>query len=144
MEKGSAGFYRHQWFGIFPITFTGAVYTTKHGSFGFVFNNFDTNAQTSFGEQLNSYERSFPMTYGRQISSHVLLGGTVKWVRGNFELAQNLPDAANVCGFDIGILVQNIFPHLTNIKRQDNFPERFRKFKQEKQFPGALVWTGAA
>ena len=34
LEKGSAGFYRHQWFGRFPITFAGAVYATRHGSGG--------------------------------------------------------------------------------------------------------------
>ena len=59
-----------------------------------------------------------------------------------------MPDAtANAWGFDIGILVQNIFPHLTTFKRHDYFPEKFRKYDRKSSFQGlslglALLNTG--
>lgn len=78
LQKGSVGFYHHQWLRMLPITFTGAVYTTKFGSFGFAFNNFDIDARGPFGEKLNSYERSFQFTYANQVGSYFVVGGTIK------------------------------------------------------------------
>lgn len=136
LQKGSAGFYHHQWLRMLPITFTGGVYTTKYGAFGFAFNNFDINTRGPFGEELNSYERAFQFTYANQLGSHFAIGGTIKFVQEKFEQPQGFPDvSANAWAFDMGILVQNLFPHLTYSRQHDAFPEQFRKFDR-KSFQG--------
>lgn len=129
LQKGSAGFYQHEWLGIVPVTFTGAVYTTKLGSFGFAFNNFDIDTRGPFGEELSSYERSFQFTYANQVGSHVALGGTIKLIQEKFDQPQGFTDAsAHAWGLDIGILVQNIFPHFTYSRQNEAFPKTFRRF----------------
>ncbi|MFQ5753518.1 MAG: PorV/PorQ family protein [bacterium] len=147
LQKGSIGFYHHQWLGMLPITFTGGVYNTRYGSFGFAFNNFDIDTKSSLGEELNSYERAFQVTYANKVGSHFAIGGTIKFVREKFDQPQDIPNvAANAWSFDIGVLVQNLFPHLTYTRRNEGFPEDFRRFDR-KSFQGfafgfALLNTG--
>ncbi|RMD94630.1 MAG: hypothetical protein D6813_01890, partial [Calditrichaeota bacterium] len=106
VEKGAFGFYNHQWSGSRPITFTGGVYSSKYGSFGFAFNNFDIDIRGPFGEELNSYERAFQLTYAHKVSPKVSVGGTIKFVQEFFDQPQGISDAsANAWAFDIGILI---------------------------------------
>jgi hypothetical protein len=147
LQKGSVGFYRHKWLGSLPVTFTGGVYTTKYGAFGFAFNNFDIDTRGPFGEELNSYERAFQFTYANKVGSNFAFGGTIKLIQEKFDQPQGFTDAsADAWGFDLGILVQNIFPHLTYSRRNKAFPEAFRRFDR-KSFQGfsfglALLNTG--
>ncbi|HEX9655118.1 MAG TPA: hypothetical protein VGA99_15535, partial [bacterium] len=72
---------------------------------------------------------------------------SLKWVRTSFDQPTGVPDAsANALGFDIGILAQNLFPHWTLHKRNESFPERFRKFGRQAfqglAFGLALLNTG--
>lgn len=128
LQKGGAGFFHHEWFGFFPITFVGGVYATKAGSFGFAFNNM--NLPESFlGEDLNSYERAFQLTFANQVSSHFAIGGSIKLVKTKFDQISGVPDAsASALGIDVGILVQNVFPHWTIHRRNESFPAQWRKF----------------
>lgn len=149
LQKGSIGVFHHDFAGIvgLPITFTGAVYTTRYGSFGFAFNNIDIDTESPFGGKLNSYERAFQLTYAKQVSAHVAIGSTIKLVQEKFDQPTGIPDAsANAWAFDIGILVQNIFPHLTYSRRNDAFPQQFRKFDRQSSqglsFGLALLNTG--
>ncbi len=133
LQKGAAGFYRHDWFTGAPVTFTSAVYKTKFGSVGFAFNDFSIETGGRFGEVLNSYERAFQFTYARQFNSHLAVGGSLKLVREKFDQGQGLQDVtANAWGLDFGVLVQNVLPHLTYVRRNESFPEQFQKFARER------------
>jgi hypothetical protein len=128
LQKGGAAFFHHEWFDFFPITFVGGAYVTKIGSFGFAFSNFDINESGFFG-QLDSYERAFQASYANQLSAKVAIGGSVKLVKTKFDQPTGVPDAsASALGIDVGILVQNVFPQWTIHRRNESFPERFRKF----------------
>ena len=75
-------------------------------------------------------------TYANQVSPHLSIGGTVKLVQGKFGLPPGLRDAsASAFGFDVGFLVQNVWPHLTYSQRNSAFSERLRKFDR-KSFQG--------
>lgn len=147
LKKGGAAFTHYNYgLGDLPITFAAAAYRTKLGSFGVAVNNLDINSRF-LGDELNSYERSLQLTYAHQLSAKVIVGGSVKWVRTSFEQPPGAPAAsANALGLDIGILVQNLFPHWTFYRRNESFPPRFRKFDRQR-FQGlslglALLNTG--
>ncbi len=148
LQKGAVGYYHHDWqfIGNHPITFAGAVYMTKLGSLGFAVYNWDFNIPDSFAPSY--YERAIQFTYARQVSVHFNLGGSVKWIRSKIGVPQDFPDvAANALGFDIGILVQNIFPNLTYVPQYDSLAKHFRRFDRKNGFHGlsfglALLNTG--
>lgn len=149
LQKGSIGFFHHGFAGIvdLPITFTGAVYRTHYGFWGLAFNNIDIDTESPFGGKLNSYERAFQLTYANQVSAHFAIGGTIKLVREKFDQPTGIPNvSANAWAFEIGILVQDIFPHLTYSRRNDVFSQQFRKFDRQGfqglSFGLALLNTG--
>jgi hypothetical protein len=148
LQKGGAAFFHHSLGGRFglPMTFVGAAYRTQYGTFGTAVNNL--NLDDSFlGEELNSYERSMQITYANQLGEKVAVGASLKWIRQRFDNpGSNFDVTANGVGLDVGILVQNIFPHWTISRRSESFPQRFRKFDRSS-FQGlslglALLNTG--
>jgi hypothetical protein len=127
------GFNKVEWIADLKHTYTGVILQTPWGSVGFGLNNFDLGRFTVFdplgnflGFRSDAFERAWQISYAKSLSKELSLGLNVKYVQEHFSAISSFNSSAWT--FDLGILLQNLWPETTLFYRNPDLPATLRKF----------------